>query len=85
MKKCFATKHDGKLVIDAFEQLLNARAVANERGWHVEVLRWHVTVRRFDVIWDPNCTIWGGDMMRYNTFNYEFNNFFFSSQDYIIY
>ncbi|KFW82779.1 hypothetical protein N305_07760, partial [Manacus vitellinus] len=48
-----SAEHRSELLRNAFEQLLDGRAVANEGGRHFEAARWNVTDRCLNVIGDP--------------------------------
>ena len=53
MEKSFATEHQWKLFLNAFENLLNGRGISNKSGRHFQMLRRHVTNGCFDIIRDP--------------------------------
>jgi len=53
MKEGLSTEHSGELFRDALEQLLDGRAVTDERGGHLETARGDVTHGCLDVVRDP--------------------------------
>ncbi|KFP26937.1 hypothetical protein N325_07768, partial [Colius striatus] len=53
VQESLSAEHGRELLRNAFEQLLDGRAVPNEGGRHFEATRWNVTDRCFNVIRDP--------------------------------
>jgi len=53
MEERLATEHCGELLRDALEQLLDSRAVTDERGGHLETAWGDVTHGCLDVVRDP--------------------------------
>ena len=48
-----AAEHGRELLRDALEQLLDGRAVADERCRHLQTTGWNVADCRLDVVWNP--------------------------------
>ena len=53
VEEALAAEHGRELLGDALEQLLDGRAVADERGGHLETSRRDVADGRLDVVWNP--------------------------------
>ncbi|KFQ24449.1 hypothetical protein N331_04995, partial [Merops nubicus] len=53
VQESLSAEHGRELLRNAFEQLLDGRAVPDEGGRHFEAARWNVTDSRFNVIRDP--------------------------------
>ncbi|KFV64569.1 hypothetical protein N307_10589, partial [Dryobates pubescens] len=53
VQESLPAEHGRELLRNAFEQLLDGCAVANEGGRHFEAARWNVTDGRLNVIGDP--------------------------------
>ena len=53
VKESLAAEHGRELLGDAFEQLLDGRAVADERGGHLQTSRRDVADGRLDIVWNP--------------------------------
>ena len=53
VKESLAAEHGRELLRDSFEQLLDGRAVANERGGHLQTSRRDVADGRLHVVWNP--------------------------------
>ncbi|KFP05077.1 hypothetical protein N300_07987, partial [Calypte anna] len=53
VQESLSAEHGGELLGNAFEQLLDGGAVANEGGRHFQATRWNVTDGCFNVIGNP--------------------------------
>lgn len=53
MHERLTTEHDGKLIIDPFEEILDCCRVANESTAHLETDGGNITQRGLDTAWDP--------------------------------
>ena len=53
VKEGLSSEHGRELFRDALEQLLDGRAVTDERGRHLEAARRNVADGCLDIVWDP--------------------------------